>query len=242
MSEAVPPAYGTLYLIPTLLGAAPIESSLSVGVIAHARALDVFVAESAKAARHFLKLIGHPRKLSDLRIDELNLNTADRALGSLLQPLLEGHCVGLLSEAGCPAVADPGSALVALAHRMGIRVVPLVGPSSLMLALMASGLEGQRFCFRGYLPVPRAERDRAIQAMEHDSLRDQATQICIEAPYRNERLLEAMLNVCRAGSRLCLATDLTLETETITTRRIDEWQRQARPSIDRRPTVFLLLA
>jgi 16S rRNA (cytidine1402-2'-O)-methyltransferase len=210
-------------------------------VCALACGLDGFVAESAKSARHFLKVIGHPGPLSGVSIAELNEHTPASALPALLAPARAGRRIGLLSEAGCPGVADPGATLVALAHAQGVPVVPLVGPSSLLLALMASGLNGQHFCFRGYLPVERAAREAAIRALEAQSLRDGSAQLFIETPYRNSRLLQALVQVCRGDTRLCVATDLTLPTESIATRRIAQW-RTAVPDIDRRPTVFVLQA
>jgi 16S rRNA (cytidine1402-2'-O)-methyltransferase len=160
----------------------------------------------------------------------------------LLAPLAAGHDLGLMSEAGCPAVADPGALLVRRAHELGITVKPLVGPSSLLLALMGSGLEGQRFAFHGYLPAREPERGRSIVALEDESARNRQTQIFIETPYRNSALFKALLANCRPKTRLCLATDLSLPGERIATRRMSDWQRGAAPDRDRRPTVFLLLA
>ena len=232
---------GRLYLIPTPLGPAPVDASLPPQARALACSLDGFVAESAKSARQFLKAIGHPGPLSGISIAELNEHTPASALPALLALAKAGRRIGLLSEAGCPGVADPGATLVALAHAEGVPVVPLVGPSSLLLALMASGLNGQQFCFRGYLPVERSAREVAIRALEAQSLREGSAQLFIEAPYRNNRLLQALLQVCRADMRLCLATDLTLPTESIATRRVSDW-RGAAPDLDRRPTVFILQA
>jgi len=232
---------GRLYLIPTPLGPAPMDASLPPQARVLACRLDGFVAESAKSARRFLKSIGHPAPLSDVSIAELNEHTPAAALPALLAPVKAGRRIGLLSEAGCPGVADPGAALVALAHAQGVPVVPLVGPSSLLLALMASGLNGQQFCFRGYLPVESSRREAAIRALEAQSLHEGSAQLFIEAPYRNNRLLQALLQACRADTRLCLATDLTLATESIATRRVADW-RGAVPDIDRRPTVFVLQA
>ena len=240
-SSSPTPANGRLYLIPTLLGPAPPAASLPPSVSALACGLDGYVAESAKSARRFLKLIGYPGLLSGVSIAELNEHTPAAALPALLAPARAGRRIGLLSEAGCPGVADPGAALVALAHDQGVPVVPLVGPSSPLLALMASGLNGQHFCFRGYLPVERSARETAIRALEAQSLREGSAQLFIEAPYRNNRLLQALLEVCRGDTRLCVATDLTLPTEAIATRRVAQW-RTVVPDLDRRPTVFVLQA
>ncbi len=159
----------------------------------------------------------------------------------LLNPLRAGRSLGLLSEAGCPAIADPGAALVEAAHREGFRVVPLVGPSAIVLALMASGLEGQRFAFCGYLPREKSERDRRIRELERRSKRERETQIFIETPYRNDALAAALLEVCAPSTRLCVATDLTLPTEEIATHAVSEW-RNSTPHPGKRPTVFLILA
>jgi len=232
---------GGLYLVPTLLGPAPVAASLPRDVVALVCGLDGFVAESAKSARHFLKSVGYPRALTEVPIAELNEHTPIAALPALLAPAKAGRRIGLLSEAGCPGVADPGANLVARAHAEGVQVVPLVGPSSLLLALMASGCNGQRFCFHGYLPIERQAREAAIRALEAQSLREGGAQLFIEAPYRNNRLLEALLAICRPVTRLCLATDLTLPTETIATRRVLDWRTDV-PDLDRRPTVFVLQA
>ena len=240
-SPSAAPPTGRLYLVPTLLGPAPPDASLPAQVRALACSLDGFVAESAKSARHFLKAIGYPGPLSGISIAELNEHTPASALPALLAPAKAGRRIGLLSEAGCPGIADPGATLVALAHAEGVPVVPLVGPSSLLLALMASGLNGQQFCFRGYLPVERSAREAAIRALEAQSLRDGSAQLFIEAPYRNNRLLQALLQVCRGDTRLCVAADLTLPGESIATRRVSDW-RGTIPDLDRRPTVFILQA
>lgn len=231
-----------LYLIPTPLGPGPVEEALGPGVLNKVRELDAFVVENAKSARHFLKLAGHPAPLATLCIEELNVRTPVDRVEALGAPLLSGRSLGLLSEAGCPAVADPGSALVAFAHRHGVRVEPLIGPSSLMLALMASGLQGQRFCFHGYLPVEPAARDAAVRDLERQSVRDVATQVFIETPYRSEKLLAALLAVCKATTRICVAADLTLPTQWIWSGPVEAWRARPAPDLARRPAVFLLLA
>lgn len=163
-------------------------------------------------------------------------------LDTLLTPVLAGIDVGLMSEAGCPAVADPGALLVRRAHERGIRVVPMVGPSSLLLSLMASGLNGQSFAFHGYLPVDEEARNRRIRELEAESSRFSRTQLFIETPYRNDRMFEALRTTCKPETRLCVARDLTLDSEWITTRRIAEWKKAAAPDLAKRPTVFLILA
>jgi len=205
------------------------------------RTLRYFIVEEPKSARAFLKAAGHPGPISSLRIERLDIATPPQELPALLQPLREGVDAGLLSEAGCPAVADPGASLVRLAHRESIRVVPLPGPSSIILALMASGLETQRFAFHGYLPIKEPERTRAIQALERRSHEARETQIWIETPYRNNAMLKALVAACRSDTCLCVATDLTLPHETIATRTIGEWCKLPY-DVDKRPSVFLMLA
>jgi 16S rRNA (cytidine1402-2'-O)-methyltransferase len=219
-----------LYAIPAPLGG-PAEEALPAASLAKVRSIQDFVVENAKSARAFLGSLGMP-------VRELNI----RVIGEVtdpLAPLREKRPLGLLSEAGCPAIADPGAAVVEAAHREGFRVVPLVGPSSIVLALMASGLEGQRFAFCGYLPRDEAQRKKRIRELEQRSRQEQETQIFIETPYRNEVLLAALRQSCNPATRVCVAADLTLPSETITTRRIGDWP--AAP-IGRRPAVFLLLA
>src|SRR5438034_6112019 len=171
---------------------------------------------------------------------ELNITPLEQDVASLLEPLQAGRSLGLLSEAGCPAIADPGAALVEAAHLAGFRVVPLIGPSSITLALMASGLEGQRFAFCGYLPRDGAERSQRIKQLEQRSRRERETEIFIETPYRNDALFAALLEGCAPSTRLCVAADLSLSTESIRTNSIAEWRR-ARTAIGKRPAVFLLL-
>lgn len=233
---------GTLHLIPVPLGPGDTGQVLPAPVLEQVRQLRHFVVEHAKTARAFLKEVSMPIPLQELQLQELNEHTRKEALPALLQPLLEGHDLGLISEAGCPAVADPGADLVALAQARNIRVHPLVGPSSLLLALMASGLNGQRFAFHGYLPAKEDERRQAILQLEKESRRLRQTQLCIETPYRNKALFQALLQHCNPATRLCLATDLTLTSESIRTLSLGEWRRQPPPDFERRPTVFLLLA
>ncbi len=236
MSES-PSSKGTLYLIPVALGGEDAASWLPPATLATARTLRTFIAEDAKSARRFLKAIAHPGPLSEINIHLLNEHTKKGDLESLLAPLLAGvHC-GLMSEAGCPAIADPGAGLVLRAHGAGVRVEPLVGPSSILLALMASGMNGQRFTFHGYLPVERSERVQRLKALEAQA--GGVTQIFIETPYRNVVLLEALLEHCRGDTLLSIAADLTLPTQTVATRTISEWKKKP-PALDRRLAVFLL--
>jgi 16S rRNA (cytidine1402-2'-O)-methyltransferase len=200
-----------------------------------------FVAEEPKTARAFLSALGMPVALRELHIARLDEHTRAQDLPALLAPLREGRPLGLLSEAGCPAVADPGAPLVAQAHREGFRVVPLIGPSSILLALMASGLQGQRFAFCGYLPRERTQRARRIRELESRSRIERETEIFIETPYRNEALLAALLEVCRADTQLCVASELTLPGESIALRTVAEW-RQRPQKLAGKPVVFLLQA
>ena len=219
-----------LYAIPAPLGGVPTDA-LPAGELAKVRSIRDFAVENAKSARAFLGGIGMP-------VRELNLFELEKEKDPL-RPLREGRPLGLLSEAGCPAIADPGAALVEAAHAAGFRVVPLIGPSSITLALMASGLEGQRFAFCGYLPREKPEREKRIRELERRSRQEQETEIFIETPYRNDALLASLVDVCEQNTRLCLATDLTLPSEMIHTRTVSGW-REARATIGKRPTVFLL--
>jgi 16S rRNA (cytidine1402-2'-O)-methyltransferase len=246
---------GTLYLIPNTLGpteAAPhaLSHILPEQVQDIASKLEYFVAENAKTARAFLKLVAidHPlaRPLQEIQIAELNVNTPQQALAALLAPLLEGRDAGLVSEAGVPAVADPGAELVRLAHQHGVPVRPLVGPSSLLLAVMASGLNGQSFAFNGYLPTDAGQRTKRIQQLEQRSRSEKQTQLLIETPYRNGAMLEALVASCQPGTLVCVATDLSLATETVRTQTAAKWKAQLAagkaPDFHKKPTVFLFLA
>lgn len=233
---------GTLYLIPCTLGDTPVEQVLPQHVIALARKLKHFVVEQPKSARQFLSALKPEQPIQSLHFASLNEHTAASELTHLLAPLLEGHDVGIISEAGCPGIADPGADLVLLAHRHNIRVVPLVGPSSILLALMASGLNGQRFAFHGYLPVEEAARNKEIAALEAESARRQQTQLFIETPYRNDKLFAALLTHCRPHTLLCVATDITLSSEQISTYPIGQWKSQPVPQLNKHPSLFLLLA
>jgi 16S rRNA (cytidine1402-2'-O)-methyltransferase len=233
-------AQGRLYVIPSLLGIVPPEAVLPRRTIDIARGLAHFVVETPKAARQFLKTLSPDRPLQSIALTELNEHTpAGRAM-ELLAPARGGHDLGLISDAGCPGVADPGAVLVAAAHQAGISVVPLVGPSAVLLALMASGMNGQSFAFHGYLPAKSGPRAAAIRELDQAIARTGATQLFIETPYRNDALVDAILLACRPELRLCLAVDLTLQTEQVQNRTIAEWRAASRSSLDRRPAIFLL--
>jgi 16S rRNA (cytidine1402-2'-O)-methyltransferase len=231
---------GTLYLVPVPLG--PEEDPLRVlppATVDATAALDCFIAEHARSARAVLARLPMRRPLQEIQIAELNRNTPEDCLPGLLEPLLAGRDAGLLSEAGCPAVADPGAALVALAHRRGIRVVPLVGPSSLLLALMASGMNGQAFSFAGYVPVDPAERAERLRELERRSASTGETVLMIETPYRTQALFDAMLAALAPATRIGVAARLTMAGETTQSRTVAEW-RELRPELERTPTVLSL--
>ena len=245
---------GTLFLIPNTLGPTDAQPGalnhvLPGQVQALTSQLGYFVAENAKTARAFLKLVAidHPlsRPLQEIRIAELNVNTPPAALSALLEPLLAGEDAGLVSEAGVPAVADPGADLVRLAHQHGIAVRPLVGPSSLLLAVMASGLNGQSFAFNGYLPTDAAARAKRIRELEARSRSEKQTQLLIETPYRNGQMLEALVATLQPGTLVCVATDLSLPTESVRTLTAAKWKAQLAagkaPEFHKKPTVFLFL-
>ncbi len=238
MAEAVS-VPGTLYLIPTPLGDTPLDAVLPEATRSIAAGLSVFIVEHAKTARAFLKQLPTATPLQQLTLLELNEHTPKHQLEDLLAPLLAGRDAGLVSEAGCPAVADPGADLVRLAHRRGIPVRPLVGPSSILLAVMASGLVGQRFAFHGYLPAKPEDRGRALRELEKRSEQEDAAQIFIETPYRNNAMLETLLASCRDDTLLTLACDLTLDSELLLTKPVAAWRGHA-PDLGKRPTVFLL--
>jgi 16S rRNA (cytidine1402-2'-O)-methyltransferase len=233
---------GTLWLIPVALGDTPWPTILPAATREAACRLTHFIVENAKTARAELKRMAHPTPLRELAIESLPEQPTPDDIECLLAPLRNGTDIGLMSEAGCPAVADPGALLVRRAHELGIVVRPLVGPSSLLLALMASGLDGQHFAFHGYLPARDPERRRRIEELERESAQRQQTQLFIETPYRNAALFEALLAACHPTSRLCVASDLTLPSETLRTLYIRDWKTSETPAIDKRPTVFLLLA
>ena len=228
-----------LFIIPSTLGDTASIETIPPATLATLQRLEHLVVETPKQARRFLRTAGirlHERRISFYTLDE---HTAAAEVAHLLAPALSGSDVGLLSDAGCPAVADPGAALVRLAHERGVEVVPLVGPSSIIMALMASGLNGQRFSFHGYLPVELKALKDSIRLLEHRARAEHQTQVFIEAPYRNDRLLAAILETCTPQLLLCLATDLTLTSQSTATRSVEQW-RTERPLLDRRPTVFLL--
>lgn len=234
-------SFGTLFLLPAPLGALDDITCLPRPLLETTRKLSYFVVEHSKSARQLLKAIGTDTPLQQLQLSELNEHSKPEVIKDLMQPLLEGKDVGLLSEAGCPGVADPGAPLIAACHRQGIRVVPHVGPSSILLALMASGASGQRFTFHGYLPADEAGRVQAIRELEQTSKDRNESQIFIETPYRNNALLGSLLSTLKPDTWLSIATDLTTEHEQIVANETRLWPKTL-PELNKRPTVFIVQA
>lgn len=236
------PAKGTLHLIPVGLGDAPINDWLPRQVQLTAGGLKLYIAENAKSARAFLKLTELTHPLQDITIHELGPRADEAQLQDWMQPLLQGLDIGLVSEAGCPAVADPGARAVSIAHQWGVTVKPWVGPSSILLGLMASGLDGQRFTFHGYAPIDTAERIKQLKNWEVLSTRQKQTQILIETPYRNNAMFSGLIENLRGNTRLCVARSLTTEDEWVRTLTVAQWKSQPAPKLDKHPTLFLFLA
>ena len=233
-------AKGKLYLIPTPIGDRPVWDVLPASNRTVIDSIDYFIVEDIRSARRFLSKAGISRPIDSLRFAELNEHTAPAEVSALFAPLLTGTDAGVLSEAGLPGVADPGADAVALAHIHGIEVVPLVGPSSILLALMASGLNGQSFAFNGYLPVKPPERVKAIRFFERRALTEGQSQLFIEAPYRNVKLMEQLVQTLGDQTRLTVAVDLTAPDERIETRTAGEWRRCRLPEMNRRPAIFII--
>jgi 16S rRNA (cytidine1402-2'-O)-methyltransferase len=229
----------TLYLIPTPLGNTSFNRIFPPFNLEIIRNLRFFIVEDVRTARRFLKQVDADTDIDKLTFFTLNEHTSLAEVDSFLQPLREGEDMGLLSEAGCPAVADPGADVVAIAQKNAYCVVPLVGPSSILLALMASGFNGQNFAFVGYLPVSPAERIKAIRKLEARAYSENQTQIFIETPYRNGKLFNDILQHCRPSSLLCIAANVTLPDETIVTRSVSQWKK-ATPNLDKKPCIFLI--
>ncbi len=238
--SALRPSRGTLYLIPNLLGVVPPAAVLPQGTIDIARRLEHYVVETPKAARQFVKALQPVRALQAIDFVQLDEHTPHTLVAQMLAPALAGEDVGLMSDAGCPGVADPGANLVRAAHRADVRVVPLVGPSAVLLALMASGMNGQQFAFHGYLAVKPDQRTRDIEALDDACATSGATQIFIETPYRNAAIFAATLAACRPTTCLCVALDLTLPSEEVICRTISEWRANPPPALAKRPALFLL--
>lgn len=230
---------GVLYLIPCTLGEYPPTQVLPVPVLELIRTLDTFIVENSKSARAFLKACEIPTPQNQLQIFEIDKHDDSQDVSDFISLVVQGKNAGLISEAGVPAVADPGAKIVKLAHQKKLKVVPLTGPSSLLLALMASGMDGQRFSFHGYLPIDRAERIKMLQRLEKDALQNSQTQLFIETPYRNNNLLKDICETLQPNTRLCVAVNLTLPDEKVITLTIREWRKQS-VDLHKKPTVFLI--
>lgn len=232
---------GRLILLPVSIGADDLTVSLPAYNLSLMNNCHTFIVEELRTARRFLKHAGYPHPIDDTTFHLLNEHTSERDIEGYLEAITLGQDIGLLSEAGLPCVADPGMLITRMAQRRGIQVVPLVGPSSLMLALMASGMSGQRFAFKGYLPVDRHERAQAIKALELRARKEGETQIFIEAPYRNNQMLEALSDTLSGEMRICVATDLTLDTQYIRTHTAAQWRKErTKVNLHKRNTVFLV--
>ncbi|MDR2840407.1 MAG: SAM-dependent methyltransferase [Paludibacter sp.] len=229
----------SLYLIPTSLGETRLENILpqyNFQIIAELR---FFVVENVRTARRFLKEVNRDINIDELTFFTLNEHTAESEKAAMLKPLLDGNDMGIISEAGCPAIADPGAEIVALAQKANIKIVPLVGPSSIFLALMASGFNGQNFAFSGYLPIDAKERTKKLKTLENRAYNENQSQIFIETPYRNNKMLSDIVTSCNSETKLCIAADITLETEFIKTKKVAEWKR-ALPDLNKRPCIFII--
>ncbi|MBX0292770.1 SAM-dependent methyltransferase [Hymenobacter sp. HSC-4F20] len=231
---------GTLYLIPTVLAEDTAAQVLPPQVAAQIAALRYFLVENARTARRFIKSVAPQQVMEELRIGVIDKDSTEAQIQAALAPVAAGQDAGVLSEAGCPGIADPGAELARRAHQLGIRVVPLVGPSSLLLALMASGMNGQSFAFHGYLPIERAKRVATLKKLEQQALQQHQTQLFIETPYRNLPLLEDLLQTLHPGTRLCIAASLTAANELVRTDTVAGWKKSGLPDIHKQPAVFLI--
>lgn len=229
-----------LYLIPAPLGDTPVGQVIPAYNAEIIRSIPVFIVENVRSARRFLKKIDRDIRIDSIEFYELNEHTKLSSIGNYLDPLKEGKPMGLISEAGCPAVADPGAAVVALAQKQNLKVIPLAGPSSLLMAVMASGFSGQSFAFNGYLPAKTQEREQKLRQLEMRCRRENQTQLFIETPYRNAQMIESILRTCRPETQLCIAAGITTSDEYIKTKTIAAWRKTQIPALDTIPAVFLI--
>jgi 16S rRNA (cytidine1402-2'-O)-methyltransferase len=232
-------SFGKLYLIPTTMGDCDPMDVLPQTVKRCIDFIEDYIVENDKTARKFIKSVQPEKVQASLKLSLLNKHTQIAEHTRMLQPCMEGKNIGLMSEAGCPGIADPGAVIVKLAHEKGIQVVPLVGPSSILLAMMASGMNGQSFTFNGYLPIEKSDKKAALKNLEQLSQNKNQSQIFIETPYRNNKLLEDLLQMLQPNTHLCIATDITLPTEYIKTFRVQEWKK-IKIDLHNRPTIFIL--
>ncbi|TYP92723.1 16S rRNA (cytidine1402-2'-O)-methyltransferase [Fodinibius salinus] len=233
---------GTLYLIPNTLGKTPENNTIPDYVLSVVRRLEVMIVENVQTTSRYLQWVENTVPEYEIEFLLLNKETPIQEIRSFLKPLKKGRDVGLISEAGCPAVADPGSQLIKMAHDIDIKVSPLVGPSSILLALMGSGFNGQQFSFHGYLPIDKNKRQAAIQKLETKSQKNGSTEIFMEAPHRNDAIKKDVIRYCQPQTRFCTATNLTLPNEQIISKKISDWRKEFGPSINKDPTIFLLYA
>ena len=232
-------SHGKLFLIPTTLGENEPLEVLPISIKRAIEDIDYYIVENEKTARRFIKKISSGKSQSSLHIEVLNKYTEPQIIPSFLEPCFKGHNVGILSEAGCPGIADPGADVVRIAHEKELQVVPLVGPSSIFLALMASGMNGQSFAFNGYLPIDSQERKKTIKKMEKLAIEQQQSQICIETPYRNDKLFAEMLKTLSNRTLVCVACDITLATEYIATKTVETWKKVPL-DLHKRPAIFII--
>lgn len=232
---------GKLYLIPITLGENALET-IPQYVIDRIHQLDTFIVERARTARRFISPTRPPKPIQEMTFHELDKRNARNGISNFLKDAQKGKDIGLMSEAGCPGVADPGALVVQMAYERGIQVIPMVGPSSILLALMASGMNGQQFSFHGYLPVKKPEKLKVLKELETESKRKRQTQIFIETPYRNNALLEDMIQTLANPTKICVACEITLESEFILTQNVAAWKKIERPDLGKKPTVFLIAA
>jgi 16S rRNA (cytidine1402-2'-O)-methyltransferase len=230
---------GKLYLIPTTLGEGNPFDVLPQTILRTIEFIDDYIVDNEKTARKFIKSVNPEKVQATLRLSSLNKHTEVSEHNKMIQPCLDGKNIGLMSEAGCPGVADPGAVIIKLAHEKGIQVIPLVGPSSILLAIMASGMNGQSFTFNGYIPIEKSEKKSALKNLEKLSQDKNQSQLFIETPYRNNKMLEDILQALNPATHLCVATDITLETEYIKTMRVSEWKKVV-VDLHNRPTIFII--
>jgi 16S rRNA (cytidine1402-2'-O)-methyltransferase len=231
---------GRLFLIPTVISAETQESVISQEVRFTIKKLNYFLVENIRTTRRYIGSLKLGINIESLKFEVLDKSTSASTIGPLMKPLLEGNDIGVISESGCPGVADPGALAVAYAHKNEIQVVPLVGPSSILMALMSSGFNGQSFVFHGYLPIDKLDRQKKIKKMEEDAIRLNQTQLFMDTPYRNESLLEVLLKTCNPNSQLSIARDITGKKEFVRTKKIQEWKNQIVPSLNKIPVIFAL--
>lgn len=231
---------GTLYLIPNTLGESDVNSVFPSKNHDIIMSIKHFVVEDIRTTRRFLKKMDKEIDIDSLTFYTLNKHTDAKEINTYIKPVKAGEDMGVISEAGCPAIADPGASVVALAQEQGIKVVPLVGPSSILLSLMASGFNGQSFAFVGYLPIEESERTKTIKHLEKRAHAESQSQLFIETPYRNMKMMEQLLSTCQGSTKICVACDITLETEYIKSKTVSEWKKSTLPDLNKRPCIFII--